>query len=365
MTRLAPAFVVLMALAGCSTVAPVVAAPVADAAAMRAEAEFQQEASLDRLRQQDGRVAAVSFRLNVANLELCPDKALLTGMALHHALQYGLDSRPVARRHFGLGGRPSVLTVAPDSPAARAGVMVGDTLVAVDGTDFATIADRDLDHRAPTYDETARARDLLDRALADGVGSLTVERAGQRLTLTIRPVPGCAYEAQLTPSEEVSAGADGRRIVITTAFVRYATTDDELAVVLGHELGHNVMKHRARIAGGGAAGAILGNAGAWPGGLLTVEREADYVGLYLMARAGYDYAAARDFWRQYGADFGLSRYAQGSHPGSLERAANIAATAEEIRRKQAAGEPLVPTPARLTSAGTAGQAPTQSPDGRN
>jgi predicted Zn-dependent protease len=109
------------------------------------------------------------------------------------------------------------------------------------------------------------------------------------------------------------------------------------------------MKHRARIAGGGPAGALLGNTGTMRGGLLTVEREADYVGLYLMARAGYDYPAARDFWRQYGADFGASRYAQWSHPGSLERATNIAATVEEIRRKQASGEPLTPTPARLAT----------------
>ncbi len=342
------AALILTALAGCSTVEPVVALPSADADALRAEAIFQQEASLDRLRQQDGRVAAVSFRLNVANLDLCADKALLTGMVLHHALQYGLDIRPVAIRHFGLTGRPAVLTVAPDSPAARAGVKVGDSLVAIDGVDFAAGADR-LDTDSPTYDATSKARALLDRALADGAGALTVERAGKRLSLTLSPVAGCAYEAQLTPSEDVSAWADGRQVVITTAFVRYAATDDQLAIIMGHELGHNVMKHRARIAGGGPAGALLGNAGTMRGGLLTVEREADYVGLYLMARAGYDYAGARDFWRQYGADFGQSRYAQWSHPGSLERAANIAATVEEIRRKQAAGEPLTPTSARLAT----------------
>lgn len=264
----------LAVLAGCSTVEPVVALPSADAAALREEAAFQQEASLDRLRQQDGRVAAVSFRLNVANLDLCADKALLAGMMLHHALQYGRDIRPVAMRHFGLTGRPSVLTVATGGPADRAGVRVGDSLVAIDGVDFADDGGR-LNKDAPTYDETLRARAQLDKALADGVGALTVERAGQRLTVTLVPVAGCAYEAQLLPSEDLNASADGRRVFITTAFVRYAVTDDQLAVVLGHELGHNVMKHRARISGGGPAGAILGNAGTTRGGLLTVEREAD------------------------------------------------------------------------------------------
>ena len=338
----------LAMLAGCSTVAPVVALPTADAAALQAEIVFQQEASLDRLRQQDGRVADVSFRLNVANLDLCADKALLPGMMLQHALQYGEDIRPVAIRHFGLTGRPSVLTVAAGGPADRAGIKVGDSLVAIDGDSFADAGDL-LDRKAATYDQTLRARALLDRALADGAATLTVERAGQRLSVKIIPVAGCAYEAQLLPSEDLNASADGQRVFITTAMVRYLGTDDQLAVVLAHELGHNVMKHRARITGGGPAAAVLGNAGTTRVGLMTVEREADYVGLYLMARAGYDFGSARDFWRQYGADYGRSRYAQWSHPGSLERATNLSTAADEIRRKQAAGEPLLPTAVRVSA----------------
>jgi hypothetical protein len=338
----------LAALAGCSTVEPVVALPSTGADDLRREAEFQQEGSLGRLRQQDGRVAAISFRLNVANLDLCADKALLTGMALHHALQYGRADRAVAMRYFALTGRPSVLTVVPDGPADKAGVRAGDALVSIDGVTFTDVGARS-ERDGPTYDETLRAREQLDKALADGTGTLVIERGGQRRHLTITPVAGCAYEAQLMPSEDLNAWADGRRVFITTAFVRYATTDDQLAIVVGHELGHNVMRHRTRIAEGGT-GAILGNAGVMRGGLLTVEREADYVGLYLMARAGFDYGAAQDFWRNYAADFGRSRYAMWSHPGSLERATNIGATAEEIAAKKAAGEPLTPTPARLETA---------------
>lgn len=342
------AILVLAALAGCSTVEPVVALPTADAAALNREAEFQQEAILDRLRQQDGRVATVSHRLNVANVDLCADKALLTGMALHHALQYGKAERALAMRYFTLTGLPSVLTVVPGGPADKAGVKAGDALVSVDGITF-TDAGARTGKDAPTYDETLRAREQLDKAMADGTGTLIVERGGERRTLTVTPVAGCAYEAQLIPSDDLNAWADGRRLFITTAFVRYTSTDDQLAVVMGHELGHNVMRHRARIAEGGT-GALLGNAGVMRGGLLTVEREADYVGLYLMARAGFDYAGARDFWRNYAADFGRSRYAMWSHPGSLERATNIGATADEITAKKARGEALTPTPARLKTA---------------
>lgn len=344
-----PAAILFLAvLTGCSTVEPVVALPSAGADDLRREAEFQMEGSLDRLRQQDGRVATVSFRLNVANLDLCTDKALLTGMALHHALQYGKADRALTIRYFALSGLPSVLTVVPGGPADKAGVKAGDALVSIDGVAFTDVGDR-VQKDGPSYDETLKAREQLDKALADGAGQLTFERDGQRRTVTLTPVAGCAYEAQLVPSEDLNAWADGRRLFLTTAFVRYATSDDQLAVVMGHELGHNVMRHRARIAEG-ATGAVLGNAGVMRGGLLTVEREADYVGLYLMARAGYDYAGARQFWRDYAADFGRSRYAMWSHPGSLERATNIGAAAEEITAKKAAGQPLTPTSARLTTA---------------
>lgn len=343
-----PATILLLALAaGCSTVDPVVALPSATSTEMDAEAAFQAEGALENLRRQEGRVATVSYRLNVANLDLCQDKAQLTGMVVHDALQYQASSRPAAMRYFKMSGRPSVLTVVPGGPADKAGIRSDDILVSIDGEAFEDIADAAT--AKASYDPMLKARALLDKGLADGAARLVLERDGQQRTVTLTPVAGCAYEAQLQPSEDLNAQADGRRVFITTAFVRYAVTDDQLAVVLGHELGHNVMKHRARITQSGT-GAILGNAGTMVGGLLTVEREADYVGLYLMARAGYDYASARDFWRQYGADYAKSRYAVGSNPGSLARATNAATTIEEIRRKQAAGEPLVPTPARLKSA---------------
>ncbi|ATQ41149.1 M48 family metallopeptidase [Caulobacter mirabilis] len=338
----APILLFLATLAGCSSIEPVVALPRADAESLRREDEFQQEASLERLRQQDARVLAVSYRINTANADLCEDKAALGGLALHHALQYGAASRATASRYFKLDGFPSVLAVAPGGAADKAGVRMGDTLLQVDGVSFNDAGARIADSKV-TYDETLRAKELLDKALSDGAATLTVRRDGQTLTLQLQPVTGCAYEAQLIPSEDVSAWADGQRVFITTAFVRYAAADDQLAVVLGHELGHNVLKHRTRIKDGGPAGAILGNMGTAPGGLITLEREADYVGLYLMARAGYDYSQARDFWRQYGADYGRSRYSTWTHPGSLERAMNIGAAADEIKAKRERGEPLLPT----------------------
>ena len=112
-----------------------------------------------------------------------------------------------------------------------------------------------------------------------------------------------------------------------------------LALVLGHEFAHDALHHRQRLDRLGLARRSLGDLGSTPPSLRLAEREADYVGLYLTARAGYDISQAPEFWRQFPAvdgDFGWS------HPDTAERGASLAAARDEILRKRGAGQPLVP-----------------------
>ena len=83
----------------------------------------------------------------------------------------------------------------------------------------------------------------------------------------------------------------------------------------------------------------LGPLGSTPVSLRLAEKEADYVGLYLTARAGYDISLAPEFWRRFpaiGGDLGWS------HPDMPERAAALAATRDEILEKVKLDQPLVP-----------------------
>ena len=94
-------------------------------------------------------------------------------------------------------------------------------------------------------------------------------------------------------------------------------TDDEVAMVMGHEIAHALREHaRERMAkstitnyGGQLIGGILlGQAGqqlgAQAGGLLTLkfsrddESEADLVGMELAARAGYDPRSGVTLWKK-------------------------------------------------------------------
>jgi hypothetical protein len=154
---------------------------------------------------------------------------------------------------------------------------------------------------------------------------------------------GCAYDAEVLPGEALNASADGRHVFITTALVRYAATPDALALVLGHEFAHDLLHHQARLDRAGLNRRALGELGSTPASLRLAEREADYVGLYLTARAGYGVADAPAFVRDFPGAWADAL--QWSHPDAADRAAGLAAARDEIARRQAAGEPLTPTPA--------------------
>jgi len=72
------------------------------------------------------------------------------------------------------------------------------------------------------------------------------------------------------------------------------------------------------------------------------ETEADYVGTYLAARAGYDVSGAADIWRRLAAEHPDSIDWGGDHPSTPERFVAIEEATREIASKQHASQPLVP-----------------------
>ena len=76
----------------------------------------------------------------------------------------------------------------------------------------------------------------------------------------------------------------------------------------------------------------------------SLEARADYVGAYIMARAGYDVHAIKQFWRR------IERLSSGekrpemdmTHPTTAERLAAFDMTLKEIEEKRERGESLQP-----------------------
>jgi predicted Zn-dependent protease len=189
-----------------------------------------------------------------------------------------------------------------------------------------------------------------------------VQRGAERNVLSLRPEVGCDYGVGVELSPELNAFADGERVLITRGMVDFLDQDDDLALVLGHELAHNTYGHIEKKMGNALVGALLGGlVGALAGpdavvdavelggqlGALAFsqefEAEADYAGAYFAARAGYEVAGAADIWRRMGARHPEAIDLAGTtHPSTALRYLSLERTAEEIALKKSRRQPLTP-----------------------
>lgn len=287
----------------------------------------------------DQRVARVAWRLSEANVGLCPVVRRSAGWALHSARQYSLALRPHALGRFGLrGDLPGVLAAPSGAPAAEAGLRTGDLLLAAGGIPLRAGDARE----EASYEGLAANVRIIDASLANGSTTFTVERGAETFEAIVEPRRACGYEVQLNPSDELNARADGRRLFISTALAGFAESDDELAVILGHELAHHVLRHRHWNDAGGAARQTNEEAWGAEGGEGSAEQQADRVGLYLLARAGFDPAVAAPFWRRFGESNWRVRFPQIGHASAGSRALALEEVQREIEAKRRAGGELLP-----------------------
>ena len=180
---------------------------------------------------------------------------------------------------------------------------------------------------------------------------------------------GLARDPDMPPNAFQTRDENGRPlIVMSRALLAGMTDDDEIAFVLSHEASHQIADHLTKqaqqqtfgalILGGlaAAAGQYGGveatndqirqamDMGAFLGGRAysqSYELEADTLGAFIAARAGYDPERGALIFQSPALAGGGGLLA--SHPASEERMRAIAAAAAEIRRQRAEG--LDPRPA--------------------
>jgi hypothetical protein len=308
------------------------AAAATDAAAQPPSAAGEDPLSTT-LRKDDLRVARVGYRLALAGAPLCRDRYPLTGMLFHHLAEYEPADRPLMVARYGLDRGPGVLTVLSGTPAARAGLVAGDVLLAVNGRTLPTGASVAAEPKREKWRRLAdESESELETALRGGPADLRVLREGREIALRLGSVPACLGRVRLARSTQVNAFATGRTVVMTLAMLKFLKSDDELAVVLGHELSHNIFGHPAiRSEEGILRGlGITGANAAW-----KREEVADRFGLRLMAEAGYDLDAAIPFWRRYLRKYDWFPQIFRSHPSLGARERIAAEEIAAIRREKA------------------------------
>jgi predicted Zn-dependent protease len=186
------------------------------------------------------------------------------------------------------------------------------------------------------------------RVLRDEPVVTVVRDIGGRIAQAAAPEdPGFEWAFNVIDSDQVNAFAlPGGYTAVYTGLIPVAQTEDGLAVVMGHEVGHALAHHGAermaqqnmqRIVGAGVAmGAGGMDSGAQQavmsvfGGISQYgyalpfsrahESEADYIGLILMARACYDPREAPRLWERMGAAGGATPPEfQSTHPSPETR----------------------------------------------
>lgn len=285
-----------------------------------------QAAPSTTLRRDDLRVGLVAYRLALAGSPLCPERYPLTGLLYHHLAEYEPADRRLMAARYGLDRGPGVLTVMEGTPAARAGLVAGDVLLAVNGRPLPTGVSVAAEPKREKWRRLAdEAEDEIEAALRQGPADLRVLREGREFQLRLGSIPACLGRVRLARSTQVNAFATGRSVVMTLSMLNFLRSDDELAVVLGHELAHNIFHHRAIRSEEG----VLRGLGIKPSAVWKREEAADRFGLRLMSAAGYDLDSAIPFWRRYLGKYDWFPQIFRSHPslGARERIA-----AEEIAR---------------------------------
>jgi len=290
------------------------------------------------LRQADARVAAIIYRFGLTGIGHCPVRAPLTGMLMHHLAEYEPADRVLMTATYGLDRGPGVLTVLAGSPAAFAGLVAGDVLLAVNGTPFLSpVAIAAESKRRKWRKQTDAGEIQLEEALRIGPARLTVLREGKEVVITLDSLPGCPARVRLARSSQTNAFASGRSVVMTTSMLAFVRDDSELAVVLGHELAHNILRHPViRDEEGVPDEGLLRALGLKKNRIWRSEEQADRLGLRLMAAAGYDLAAAIPFWRRYLRKYDWFPQIFRSHPSLGAREGIAAEEIAAIQREAAA-----------------------------
>ena len=199
-----------------------------------------------------------------------------------------------------------------------------------------------------------------EKISTDPVLNARIQTIGKRIAVSVgHETPNAQWEFVVFDSPTVNAFAlPGGKVGVYTGLIKLSASDDEIAIVMGHEIAHVTSRHGAErtsqnyaIIGVGLAAAVAMETqhvdpakrnlalaaygvGASVGYMLPFSRlhesEADSVGLRFAAGAGYDPRAGATFWRKMAAQGG-SKPPEflSTHPSDATRIANLQALAPQ------------------------------------
>lgn len=245
---------------------------------------------------QDLRLATAGYRLASANAAYCKTKERNPGWVIHDIAQY--PDANTAAAAFGFTGGIQIAGLVQNGPADQAGVQTHDAFVSVDDKPLIWSG---IPAGASRYARMAAFKKLLSAALAKKPSlPIKVLRGGKPINITLSPPLVCASDFQIDTLGGMDAGADGKMVSVTADLAEYADDDDALAIVVAHEMAHNILGHSAKLKAAGVKRGIGQQFGKSRDMVRATETEADRLAIWLAGNAGYDLDASIVFLQKLG-----------------------------------------------------------------
>ena len=285
--------------------------------------------------------------------DLCEQEDRIFGLGLILANEYSAFEkiREEVNNSLDLGPKLKIVSTGKDTPAARAGMLAGDTILEINGNQ--------INGGKEAYQNYAKqiSNEFQEKY------TIKVLRDGEFKNFDVKSEERCRFNFVVDlDNNTFNAFANGEIMVFSLRMAKWLMTDETgAAIVFAHELGHNANKHVQDKMDNAAAGALLGLLfGAYVGlpqdmmdlGMnigasaysIEYENEADYLSMYILALSGYDLDKAVEFWRRFAIEVPNSIYSTGgSHPSTSERFLRMEATIKEIKNKIEMNQPLTPS----------------------
>jgi len=320
------------------------------------EAERQKRLSYAKYIDQMSLVKSIGFKINSVNADICNKTDFNSGLTFANENVMGLKIAKFFPSKINLGSQVSIISIVKNSPADKAGLALGDIILEVEGYTFP-------EGRNALKKISKHFKNIEEKKIK----KIKIDRNGEILTFDINQTKICNYPIIFTQDKIVNAYADGKSIIMTQGMVDYARDDNEIAMVIAHELAHNdrghldAMKKNTLIMGsigfvldlmtiyysGGTAGGDAENTEMWSkigrnAYSVEFEKDADYGGVYYAYRAGYDISQVKNFWERIGSENPKQIAISSTHPATSERYLQIDKTVKEINKKKNDGLALVP-----------------------
>ncbi|KQQ87962.1 M48 family metallopeptidase [Massilia sp. Leaf139] len=304
--------------------------------------------TLTRMAALQDRLYRVAAPLLIDNAELCTKHARnLLGFTAKNRHSYPGLYNEAAHVAFGMDERLQVTGVLVGSGAAKAGLRLGDALVAAGGKPLPT---------GPNAPSTVGA--VFGGLMASqSILPFSIERDGRPRDLSIPVTRACGYGIELGNGDNVNAYADGTRVMVTRGMLNVARSDDELAYVLARTMAHNMLDHPRQQRNQATLNSVIenlrnitpdmamvnGSAGIKPMPS-NLDAAADRLAIFLLARADYNIEGAPAFWKRFAASYPAS-VANGftaNHPSTAARLTAMELAIEDVKAKKGSKKPLTP-----------------------